>query len=133
MRTVCGRIKSDYRYSNTIVYNNYPWPEALADKPRQAIEKAAQAVLDARETEFGRCAQAGQHASMALLYHPDTMPAELARAHTALDRAVDAAYGYTGGKDDASRVAFLFGLYQQLAAPLAAAPTRRRRAAAGES
>ena len=130
MRTVAGRLKSDYRYSNTIVYNNYPWPQPLADKHRQAVEAAAQAVLDARQLEFDRCAKAGQHASLALLYNPDTMPAELARAHAALDRAVDAAYGYKGGKDDASRVAFLFGLYQQLAAPLdvPARPTRRRRA-----
>ncbi len=135
MRAVAGRLESRYRYSNTIVYNNYPWPQALADKARQAVERAAQAVLDARQLELERCAQAGQHASMALLYHPDTMPAELARAHAALDKAVDAAYGYKGKKDDASRVAYLFGLYQQLAAPLAAvpAPTRRRRAAVEES
>ena len=135
MRAVAGRLESRYRYSNTIVYNNYPWPQALADKARQAVERAAQAVLDARQLELNRCAQAGQHASMALLYHPDTMPAELARAHAALDKAVDAAYGYKGKKDDASRVAYLFGLYQQLAAPLAAvpAPTRRRRAAVEES
>ena len=99
-------------------------------EPRQAVEAAAQTVLDARQLEFDRCAKAGQHASLALLYNPDTMPAELARAHAALDRAVDTAYGYKGGKDDASRVAFLFGLYQQLAAPLdvPARPTRRRRA-----
>ena len=130
MRAVAGRLESRYRYSNTIVYNNYPWPQPLADKQRQAVETAAQAVLDARQREFDLCAKAGQHASMALLYNPDTMPAELARAHAALDRAVDAAYGYKGGKDDASRVAFLFGLYQQLAAPLdvPARPTRRRRA-----
>ena len=57
------------------------------------------------------------------------MPAELIKAHAALDKAVDAAYGYKGGRDDASRVAYLFGLYQRLAAPLDAvpAPTRRRR------
>lgn len=118
MRTVAGRLESRYRYSNTIVYNNYPWPQALTDKQRQAIETAAQAVLDARQWEFDRCAQAGQHCSLALLYNPDTMPAELVKAHAALDKAVDAAYGYKAGKDDASRVSFLFGLYQQLSAPL---------------
>ena len=131
MRTVCGRIKSDYRYSNTIVYNNYPWPQASTDKQRLAIETAAKAVLDARQLEFDRCAQAGQHCSLALLYNPDTMPAELIKAHAALDKAVDAAYGYKGGRDDVSRVAYLFGLYQQLAAPvdvpLAATPQRSRR------
>lgn len=125
MRTVGGRLKSDYRYSIHIVYNNYPWPAALSDKQRQAVEAAAQAVLDARAL-FAR-------STLAQLYHPDTMPAELARAHAALDKAVDAAYGYKSGKDDASRVAHLFGLYRRLAAPLDAAPAaptapRRRRA-----
>lgn len=121
MRTVAGRLESRYRYSPA-VYNNYPWPQAPTDKQRAAIEAAAQAVLDARSLY--------PQATLADLYDPLTMPAELARAHAALDRAVDAAYGYKGGKDDASRVAFLFGLYQQLAAPLdvPARPTRRRRA-----
>ena len=114
MRTVAGRLKSDYRYSNTIVYNNYPWPEELTDKHRLAVEKAAQAVLDARQCEFARCAKANQHANMAMLYNPDTMPAELVKAHAVLDKAVDAAYGYTGKKDDTSRVAYLFELYQAL-------------------
>ena len=131
MRTVAGRLESRYRYSNTIVYNNYPWPQVPTDKQRLAIETAAKAVLDARQLEFDRCAQAGQHCSLALLYNPDTMPAELIKAHAALDKAVDAAYGYKGGRDDVSRVAYLFGLYQQLAAPvdvpLAATPQRSRR------
>ena len=121
MRTVAGRLESRYRYSPA-VYNNYPWPQAPTDKQRAAIEAAAQAVLDARSLY--------PQATLADLYDPAAMPAELARAHAALDRTVDAAYGYKGGKDDASRVAFLFGLYQQLAAPLdvPARPTRRRRA-----
>lgn len=114
VRAVAGRLESRYRYSNTIVYNNYPWPEALSDKQHAAVQAAAQAVLDARQGESDRCARAGQQASMALLYHPDTMPADLAKAHAALDRAVDAAYGYRGGRDDASRVAFLFDAYQKL-------------------
>ena len=121
MRTVAGRLKSDYSYSNTIVYNNYPWPPNPSEKQRQAIETAA-AVLAAREQEFATCAALGQHCSLAMLYNPTTMPAELVKAHTALDRAVDTAYAYKGGKDDANRVAFLFAQYQQLAAPLAAAP-----------
>ena len=82
-------------------------------------------MLDARQLEIDRCAKAGQHASMALLYNPDTMPAELVKAHAALDKAVDAAYGYKGGKTDASRVSFLFGLYQQLSAPLDVAGTAK--------
>jgi hypothetical protein len=128
MRTVAGRLKSDYRYSIHIVYNNFPWPQNVSDQQRSLIEAAAQAVLDVRASF--------SDSTLAQLYNPDTMPAELVKAHAALDRAVDAAYGYKGGKDDASRVAFLFKLYQQLAAPLdAAAPkprrTRRTGAAAG--
>ncbi len=121
MRTVCGRLKSDYRYSNTIVYNNFPWPFALTPTLSQrerglidAIEKAAQSILDARKAEEQRCAEHGQACSLATLYAPGNLPADLLKAHQALDKAVDAAYAYKGGKDDAARVAFLFGLYQQL-------------------
>ncbi|MBP8746465.1 MAG: class I SAM-dependent DNA methyltransferase [Brachymonas sp.] len=130
MRTVAGRLESRYRYSNTIVYNNYPWPPNPSEKQRQAIETAAAAVLAAREQEFATCAALGQHCSLAMLYNPTTMPAELVKAHTALDRAVDAAYAYKGGKDDASRVAYLFAQYQQLATPLAATPPAKRTRAA---
>jgi hypothetical protein len=111
MRTTCGRLKSDYRYSNTIVYNNFPWPEAT-EKQQAAIEVAAQAVLDARGSF--------PTATLADLYDPLTMPPELVKAHQALDKAVDAAYGKTGFKSEAERVAFLFERYQQLTAPLAA-------------
>jgi N-6 DNA Methylase len=107
VRATCGRMKSDYRYSAAIVYNNYPWPgEPLADKQRIAIETAAQAVLAARAVF--------QDSSLADLYDPLTMPSELRKAHQKLDKAVDAAYGYTGKPDDTERVAFLFGRYQQL-------------------
>jgi len=115
---VCGRIKSDYRYTNQIVYNNYPWPcvnqnymknkaIALINKAQAAIENAAQVVLDARAAEAG--------ASLADLYNPP-MPAALLKAHRALDAAVDAAYALDGGKKnwqtDAERVAFLFRRYE---------------------
>ena len=122
MRTVAGRLESRYRYSNTIVYNNYPWPQNPSDKQRQAVEAAAQGVLDARALY--------PQATLADLYDPLTMPAELVKAHTALDRAVDTAYAYKGGKDDASRVAYLFAQYQQLATPLAATPPAKRTRAA---
>jgi hypothetical protein len=108
MRSVCGRLEVSYRYSNTIVYNNYPWPTALTDKQRSAIEAAAQAVLDARAQFEG--------ASLADLYDPLTMPPALVKAHRQLDRAIDAAYDYKGEIDDAPRVAFLFALYQTLTA-----------------
>ncbi len=137
MRTVCGRLKSDYSYSNTIVYNNFLWPDVgsnsftrrrgeksfapTADKHQTAIETAAQAVLDARIAEETRCAEQacpepgrrGQSCSLAQLYAPNNMPEALRKAHTQLDKAVDAAYNYPGKKDDAARVAFLFDRYQQ--------------------
>ncbi len=115
MRTVCGRLKSDYRYSAGIVYNNFPWPENPTDKHKQAIEAAAQSVLDAR-SQFPK-------SSLADLYDPLTMPPVLLKAHQTLDRAVDAAYGRREFKSEAERVAFLFELYQhfidQLPAPRA--------------
>ncbi len=105
MRTVCGRLKSDYRYSAGIVYNNFPWPENPSEKQKQAIEIAAQSVLDAR-AQF-------PNDSLAALYDPLTMPPVLLKAHQALDKAVDAAYGKTNFKTEAERVAFLFDLYQR--------------------
>lgn len=105
VRYVCGRIKSDYRYSKDIVYNNFPWPSDPAEKQRTAIEEAAQAVLDARA--------AHPDASLADLYDPIAMPPELRRAHQVLDKAVDAAYGKKGFATDAERVAFLFELYNK--------------------
>lgn len=127
MRAVAGRLESRYRYSNTIVYNNFPFPfapqsegrPALADeqKHRAAIEAAAQAVLDARAFYRQEAAQEGlPPPSLADLYHPDAPFTRLHQAHRALDKAVDAAYGYKGGHDDGSRTAFLFALYQKAAA-----------------
>lgn len=127
MRTVAGRLKSDYSYSNTIVYNNFPFPfspqsegcTAPADeqKHRTAIEAAAQAVLDARAFYRQEAAQEGlPPPSLADLYRPDAPFTRLHQAHRALDKAVDAAYGYKGGHDDGSRTAFLFALYQKAVA-----------------
>ena len=116
MRTVCGRLKSDYSYSNTIVYNNFPWPQTINPSQQAKIETAAQLVLDARTAEENRCAEQGQKCSLATLYAAGNMPTDLLKAHAQLDKAVDAAYGYKGGKDDAARVAFLFEQYQKLIA-----------------
>ena len=110
VRYTCGRIKSDFRYSAGIVYNNFPWPKEPSDKQMKVIETAVQAVLDIR-AQFPK-------ASLADLYDPDTMPSALVKAHQALDRAVDAAYVSDGGKrkwgSDAERVAFLFRRYREL-------------------
>ena len=126
---VCGRLKSDYRYSASIVYNNYPWPEAPTDTQRQAIETAAQAVLDARAQFLG--------SSLADLYDPLTMPPALLKAHQKLDTAVDKAYETSGGKktykSDAERVAFLFELYQKYTSLLPAAPAKKARKARPKS
>jgi hypothetical protein len=116
MRRVCGRLKSDYRYSGVIVYNNFPWPSPTA-KQKEAVEKNAQAVLDARLKY--------PDASLADLYDPDTMPPELVKAHQRLDKAVEAAYGKTF-TNDADRVAHLFYLYQTLTEGLIARKTRRK-------
>ncbi len=127
MRFTCGRLESRFRYSNTIVYNNYPWPgfagEALSDKQRTAIEQAAQCVLDARAQFAG--------ASLADLYDPLTMPPALLKAHQKLDTAVDAAYQPSGGKksyaSDTERVAFLFDLYQRITSLLPAPAVKKTR------
>jgi len=117
----CGRLESRYRYEPA-VYNNFPWPD-VADKHRAAIEAAAQGILDARALY--------PQSSLADLYDPLAMPPELVKAHALLDKAVDAAYGYKGGKDDAARVAFLFERHQEITSQLpreAAKKPRKARA-----
>jgi hypothetical protein len=119
VRAVCGRLESRYRYTNQIVYNNFPWP-TLADGQRAAIEAVAQGVLDAR-AQFPT-------ATLADLYDPLTMPPALLKAHQKLDASVDAAYGRRSFRNDAERVAFLFERYQQLTSLLPAdKPARRPR------
>ena len=108
MRTVCGRLKSDYSYSPTI-YNTFPWPAASPAK-HQKIEGLAQAVLDARA--------AHPTSSLADLYDPDTMPADLRRAHDGLDKAVDRLYRPAPFATDRDRVEHLFGRYEALVNPL---------------
>ena len=112
VRYTCGRLKSDFRYSAGIVYNNYPWPSNPSDKVRESVEAAAQGVLDARSVHQSG-ANTANPASLATLYNSNTMPANLLAAHKALDKAVNAAYGVKNLKTDAERVAFLFELYQR--------------------
>jgi hypothetical protein len=108
LRSVCGRIKSDYRYSASIVYNNFPWPDCTG-KQKKVIEKLAQEILNVRE-KFPK-------STLASLYDPLTMPKELIKAHQKLDKAVEAAYGRSF-EDDSQRVAYLFELYQKLSGEL---------------
>ena len=110
VRHVAGRLKSDYRYSAKLVYNNYPWPQGGSDARGQAVEAAAQAVLDARD--------AFPEASLADLYDPLAMPAKLTKAHAKLDRAVDRCYRSQPFRNERNRVEYLFNLYQELTAPL---------------
>ena len=119
IRTVCGRLESRYRYSNTLVYNNFPWPQPTPAQV-QSIEAAAQGVLDAR-TLF-------PNSTLADLYDPNSMPEELTRAHRRLDRVVDLAYRKYPFDTERIRLEYLFDLYQQLTSPLIAGiPTGKRR------
>ena len=104
MRVVCGRLKSDYRYSASIVYNNFPWCNPT-DEQKVKIEQTAQAILDARAKY--------PESSLADLYDETFMPIELRKAHEANDRAVEKAYGQTFSSDD-ERVAFLFEKYVEM-------------------
>ena len=106
MRAVCGRLKSDYRYSKDVVYNNFPWPTPT-DEQKSRIEQTAQAILDAREL-YPDC-------SLADLYDEATMPPELRKAHQQNDKAVMQAYGFWGKLNSESAcVAELMRMYQLL-------------------
>ena len=106
MRAVCGRLKSDYRYSKDVVYNNFPWPNPT-DAQKTRIEQTAQAILDARALY--------PDSSLADLYDELTMPAELRKAHQDNDRAVMQAYGFdVKTMTESQCVAELFKLYQEL-------------------
>ena len=118
MRAVAGRLEMRYRYANTVVYNNFAWPgvtreslgvpveEAVSPEVRARIESCAQAVLDARAAHPDK--------TLADLYDPEKMPADLLSAHKALDAAVEAAYGVDFNGDEERIVAHLFELYAQL-------------------
>ena len=105
LQTVCGRLKSDYSYSNTVVYNNFPWCEPT-DAQKSAIEKTAQAILDVRAL-YPDC-------SLADLYDEATMPPELRKAHQANDKAVMKAYGYAPSMTEPEIVADLMKRYMDL-------------------
>jgi hypothetical protein len=110
VKNICGRIKSDFRYSKDIVYNSYPWPENPNDKQVKAIETAAQKVLDAR-LQF-------PNSSLADLYDPIAMTPALVKAHNELDKAVDSAYRPQAFTSEANRMGFLFELYEKYTADL---------------
>lgn len=119
VKYICGKLESRYRYSNTIVYNNFPWPENLTDKQKEAVEKAAQAVLDAR-LQF-------PNSSLADLYDPNSMPPLLVKAHQQLDKAVDLCYRPQPFINETKRIEYLFELYDKYTAGLFAKEKKRKK------
>ena len=105
MRTVCGRLKSDYRYSKDIVYNNFPWCDPTPEQ-KAKIEQTAQAILDARALY--------PDSSLADLYDETTMPPELRKAHQQNDKAVMQAYGFSTKMTESECVAELMRMYQKM-------------------
>lgn len=107
VRAVAGRLKTDFRYSSSICYNNFPFPELNAVQ-RKRIAECAEAVLIAREHHPEK--------TIAWLYDPDTMPADLLAAHRALDVAVEQCYRSKPFTSDEERLEYLFALYEQMTA-----------------
>ena len=118
VRFVCGRIKSDFRYSNEIVYNNYPWPETPTEKHMKTVEEAAQKVLNVR-AEF-------PNSSLANLYDSVAMPPALVKAHNVLDKAVDLCYRPQPFINETKRIEFLFELYDKYTVGLFAIKKNRK-------
>jgi hypothetical protein len=118
VKYVCGRLESRFRYSNTIVYNNYPFPETANDKQKKKVETAAQAVLDTRAKY--------PDSSLADLYDPVTMPPDLVKAHQTLDKAVDLCYRPQPFVSELNRIEYLFSLYEALSAPLLKVEKKKR-------
>jgi len=110
MRLTAGRLESRYSYSNSITYNNFPWPENPSAKQTKLIQDSAQKVLEARS--------AYPDSSLADLYDPLAMPASLIKAHNDLDKAVDLAYRSQPFTSDANRMEYLFELYEKYTADL---------------
>lgn len=105
MRVVCGRMKSDYRYSASIVYNNFPWPKSTSEQILR-IEQTAQGILDARAKY--------PDSTLADLYNPTSMKKDLLEAHRRNDQAVLQAYGFSNGISESECVAKLFEMYSKL-------------------
>ena len=105
LKTVGGKLKTDYRYSPTLVYNTFPFPK-ITEAKRAEIEQAAEAVLIAREMHTEK--------TLAQMYDPDKMPANLREAHTHLDRVVESCYRLAPFTSDEERLEHLFALYEKM-------------------
>lgn len=118
-RAVGGKMKTDYRYSNTIVYNNFPVPEEV-EKHKAELTEAALRILDVREYHCEK--------TLAELYDPEKMPGNLREAHAANDAVVDSLYSKQSYESDEARLSDLFELYEKMiAAEEAAKPAKRTR------
>ncbi len=119
VKTICGRLESRFRYSNEIVYNNFPWPENPTEKQMASIEEKAQKVLDV-QLSFQDPSPSGRSGgtSLANLYENKYMPPALVKAHNDLDKAVDLAYRSVAFTTEANRMAYLFELYEKYTADL---------------
>ncbi|UCZ63248.1 class I SAM-dependent DNA methyltransferase [Mycolicibacterium phocaicum] len=123
VRAVAGRIRINYQYSNTIVYNNFPVP-ALADAMKEKLTIAALRVLDVREYHCEK--------TLAELYDPDKMPADLRHAHAEVDELVDSIYSRRGYETDEQRLSDLFAMYEAMTAAEAdKAPVKKTRRSRG--
>ncbi|WP_373480808.1 DNA methyltransferase [Geminocystis sp.] len=118
VKYICGRLKSDYRYSKDIVYNNYPFPENVTEKQRGKVANLAQKILDIRAKY--------PDSSLADLYDTLTMPPDLVKAHNNLDKAVDLCYRSQPFTNELNRMEFLFNLYENLNTPLLKIEKKKR-------
>lgn len=125
MKYTAGRLESRYSYTNSITYNNFPWPESPNEKQKQAVEAAAQAVLDAR-AQF-------PDSSLADLYDPNTMPPVLVKAHQQLDKAVDLCYRPQPFPTEAKRIEYLFELYEKYTGGLFQPEKKKKKATKTET
>ena len=119
IKYVCGRLKGDFRYSNELVYNNYPWPEKVNPRQKILVTQKAQKVLAVRN-KFA-------DSSLADLYDSIAMPPELTKAHHELDKAVDKCYRSLPFPNDSSRIEFLFELYGKYLNPLEVGKTEEKK------
>ncbi|MBI5475121.1 MAG: DNA methylase [Ignavibacteriales bacterium] len=121
MRQICGRIKSDYRYSNKLVYNNFPFPENPTDKQKEKAEAAVKNILAVREKHFEK------GSTLADLYDPVAMPKDLTDAHKEIDDAVDACYKKEKFTTELNRLEYLFELYKKYTQPLIGSEKKKRK------
>ena len=110
MKYICGRLKGDYRYSNKLVYNNFPWPKEPLEKNVKKVKESAKQVLEIRDSY--------PDSTLVDLYDSLTMPKDLRDAHKRLDKAVDLCYRPQPYPDERRRIEYLFDSYKQITEPL---------------